>query len=140
MGSIERFDPTVISVYFLAVTVISMFCFDPIILLLSVVGGVGCYLLNVKKNGGRFHIYSLLIFSAVVIANPIFSHKGATVLFFVNDTPITAESLAYGFAMGVAVLSTLYWFRTYTYIMSSDKLLYVFGKLLFHFNDFFKGF
>ena len=65
----------------------------------------------------------------MAVINPLFSHNGATVLFVINDSPITLEATLYGVVSSAMILAVLYWFRSFTQIMTSDKLLYVFGKL-----------
>jgi energy-coupling factor transport system permease protein len=71
----------------------------------------------------------LLIFLIGALINPLVSSAGATRLFFINDSPVTLEAIAYGIAASAAVVGVIYWFRSYTRIMTSDKLLYTFGKL-----------
>jgi len=63
------------------------------------------------------------------VINPIISHKGVTVLFVVNDSPITLESFIYGCMTAGTVIAVLCLFRSFTRIMTSDKLLSVFSFL-----------
>ena len=63
------------------------------------------------------------------VINPLVSSAGKTQLFFINDSPFTLEATVYGLFASVAIVGVIYWFRSYSDIMTSDKLLYIFGKL-----------
>jgi len=109
---------------------IAMFCYNPIILVLSIVGGMFYFLIRNPESGFRAQIPYFLLFIASALINPLFAHNGATVLFVVNHNPITLEAFYYGLALGGMILSILYWFRSFQQVMTSDKLLYVFGSAL----------
>jgi energy-coupling factor transport system permease protein len=72
---------------------------------------------------------SLSLFALVALLNPIFSHKGSTVVLFLNDNPITLEACLYGLAASGMIVATLYWFRSFSRIMTGDRLLYLLGGL-----------
>ena len=48
-----------------------------------------------------------------------------TVLFVMNGLPVTKEALFYGFAAGGMIIGVLYWFRCFSRVMTSDKLMYL---------------
>jgi len=52
------------------------------------------------------------------------------VLFVMNHNPVTLEAFVYGAVLGCAILTVLYWFKSFQQIMTGDKLLYVFGSAL----------
>lgn len=128
MRSFEKLNPITLTVYIFSVAGVSTFCVHPVLLALSLIGSVSFCL---ARGGvkGRVHIGFLIIFSVSALINPIVSHRGATVLFFVNDLPITLESAVYGAVAAASLTSLLYWFYSYNSIMSSDKTLYLFSKL-----------
>ena len=129
MQNFENLNPITISVYFLTVTGISMFCMNPILLCFSLFGSILFFLFRNGRKHIKSHFGFLCLFLIMAIINPLFSHNGATVLFVINDSPITLEALLYGFVAAAMILAVLYWFRSFTQVMTSDKLLYVFGKL-----------
>lgn len=129
MTTLEKCNPFTVTVYFTAVTVITMFYREPCLLLLSLLGAV---LYDIVKNGGgrnRTRLSSLAISAVPLIVNPLVSHNGTTVLFVMNDSPITLEAFLYGAATSVLLLAMLFWFRLFTEGMTSDRLLYLFGGL-----------
>lgn len=122
-------NPIAIFIFFAAVTVITMFCVNPVIAALSLCGALSLWFVrNAAKDRGG-HLFSLALFAVISLANPIFSHNGLTVLFVVNNNPVTLEALYYGMSMGLTVVSVLYWMRSFVQIMTSDKLMYLFGKI-----------
>ena len=129
MRLFSEYHPVVCAVYFLAVAGIAMFCFHPIILVTSLVGAVLWFLVRNGKNEVRSHLWFALLFAVSAIINPLVSHNGVTVLFVINDSPITAESAVYGLVAATMILAVLYWFRSLTQIMTADKLLCLFARL-----------
>lgn len=83
--------------------------------------------------GGRRAIKTNLAFTLPVVlimavVNTLFTHNGATVLFYLNDNRITLEALLYGLAAAVLLSSVIIWFSCFNVVMTSDKLIYIFGK------------
>lgn len=71
-------------------------------------------------------IIPIMIIMAVI--NTFFTHNGATVLFFINDMRITLEALIYGIFGALTISAVIIWFICFSEVMSSDKLIYIFGK------------
>lgn len=129
MRAFADYNPIALFFYFAAAAGITMFCRDPVIALLSLAGSVLLFLLRAKKSEAKTHLFSIFLFAASALINPLVSHNGVTVLFVLNDNPVTLEALIYGAVTGTMLVSALYWFRTFSDIMTSDRLLYLFGAL-----------
>lgn len=69
------------------------------------------------------------VIPAVAAVNPIFSHNGETILFFVNSRPFTLEAFLYGVNMGFMLCAAVLFMSAYSKIMTADKHLYLFGKI-----------
>ncbi len=122
-------NPAVAAAYIFIVAGIAMFCSNPVISAISLVGAV---VLFVANNGGKSlstHLFSLTLFAVMSLVNPLVSHNGATVLFVMNNNPVTLEALVYGICAALTVVAVLYWFRSFSQLMTSDKLLYLFGMM-----------
>lgn len=125
MTFLSECSPVTAALYFIAVILPPMLSNNPIMSICAIIGAV---LFSHQKNGsGRASF--ILLFIILAIINPIFSHNGATVLFLVNDTPITLESIVYGVIAALGITAVLYWFSCASYVMTSDRLLYLFGLL-----------
>ena len=129
MRGFKELNPAVIAAYYLCVIGTAMFIMHPVIITLSLVGAVTLFVTIDKKRRAGLHISFFLLFLILALINPIWYHNGVTVLFVVNDSPITLEALLYGVFAAAMIISVLYRFRTFTMIMTADKLMYIFGKL-----------
>lgn len=121
-------NPIVLTVYFFAVSGIAMFCMHPAVTLISL---GGAWLLCLLHGGFalRGSLFTLGMFLLLALINPLISHSGATVLFVMNHNPVTLEALIYGIFASASMLAVLCWFRSFSRIMTRDKLLYVCGRL-----------
>ena len=80
----------------------------------------------IKQN--LLYIIPILLLTALI--NPLFSHEGMTVLAYLpNGNPLTKESVFYGISAAVMLVSVICWFSSFNEIMTSDKIIYLFGKL-----------
>ena len=129
MRSFEDLNPIAVSVYFLLITVISMFTMNMFLILISFFGALAYHFVKNGFGKAKSHLFPLLLFIVTALINPFISHNGATVLFVLNNNPITLESALYGLATAFMLTGVLYWFRLFSEIMTSDKLIYVFGSL-----------
>ena len=106
-----------------------MFTMEPVTLALSMLGALVSLGVTGQLRQWKTHLYTLLLFAGMALVNPLVSHKGVTVLFVLNHNPVTLEALVYGVATGGMIVAVMYWFRSFTAVMTSDKLLYIFGSL-----------
>lgn len=122
--------PAVSAVYFASVLMITMFSANPFLLAVAAAGGIAFYLKTGKSSSflKELGIYGLL-FIVVAVSNPLFSHNGNTVLFFLNNNPVTLESFFYGINIAVMLVAVIFWFKCFNEVMTSEKLLFLFGKL-----------
>lgn len=129
MRVLAESNPVVTTVYFVAVAGIAMFSANPVISAISLLGAVVLFVMNNGRKNLSTHFFSLLLFAVMALVNPLVSHNGATVLFVMNNNPVTLEALVYGICAALTVIAVLYWFRSFSQIMTEDKLLYLFGTL-----------
>lgn len=127
MKAFADYNPIAVFFCIMGVASVGMFCMDPLLLLLSLVGAGALFFARNGKAGIRESLWYPLLIVIMAVVNPLFNHNGVTVLFVLNDNPITLEAVYYGLAMGAMVVGTLWWFRSFSQIMTSDKLLYLFG-------------
>lgn len=130
MNVLSDVNPIAAFIWLMMTAGIAMFCLNPIILALALVGALLYYFMRNPDASLKKQLPYLALFFASALFNPLFSHNGATVLFVLNHNPITLEALFYGMALGIMIMAILYWFMCFQQIMTSDKLLYVFGSAL----------
>ena len=118
--------------YFAVVIGFSMFFMNPV----CITASLFCALLNaVIINGKRalgvtvkFIIPMILL---VMIINPVFNHRGATIITYLPwQNPLTLEAILYGAASAVMFSSVILWFSVFNTVMTSDKIICLFGKII----------
>ncbi len=122
-------NPVAVAAYFLCAAGVCMFTLEPVVLALSLMGAVCTLGVTGEGRKWRIHLYTLLLFAGMAVINPLISHKGVTVLFVLNRNPVTLEAFVYGLLSGGMIAIVMTWFRSFTAVMSSDRLLYIFGSL-----------
>lgn len=130
MYTLSDVNPIAAFIWLVMTAGIAMFSFNPLLLCLSVAGGMLYFFIRNRDAELKAQLPYLALFAASALLNPLFSHNGATVLFVLNHNPVTLESFYYGLMLGGMILAVLYWFKSFQQIMTSDKLLYVFGSAL----------
>ncbi|MBQ9551646.1 MAG: energy-coupling factor transporter transmembrane protein EcfT [Clostridia bacterium] len=127
MKQFSRLHPVVLFFYFCAALGVTMFCLNPAVQIISLGGAL---LLNLIVDGKpkKRRFLPLLMIPLGGLLNPVFSHHGQTILFFLNNNPVTLQAIYYGLNMGGTACAVLFWLSCFTQIMSSDKLLCVFGR------------
>ena len=129
MRRFQDHNPAAVALYYLAAAGVAMFTMEPVILALSLIGALVSLAVTGEFTRWKMHLYTLMLFAGMALINPLISHNGVTVLLVINYNPITLEALAYGVAAGGMIIAVMYWFRSFTAVMTSDKLLYIFGSL-----------
>lgn len=112
--------------------VFSMFFMHPVSLTVSLMAAL-CYALYLDGakalRFGLTYILPMMLLAALI--NPAFNHQGITVLCYLpSDNPLTLESIAYGVAAAMMLSGIVLWFRCYTAVMTSDKFIYLFGRVV----------
>ena len=131
MKAFSDYHPFVLMTYFLSVTIISMFSVHPIFIGVSLFGAFCLFsLLTSGKDVLSNIAFYIPMFILISVTNPLFSHNGETPLFFLNDNPITLEAILYGMAISVMLIAVMFWFKSYSEVMTSDKFIYLFGKII----------
>ncbi len=130
--SFSHYHPVVNFTYFALVLICAMFFMHPVCLAVSLMCS---FAYSVQLNGKRalkFNLaYMLPLLLVSALLNPAFNHEGITVLTYLPDgNPLTLESVAYGIAAACMIVSVISWFSCYNAVMTSDKFLYLFGRVI----------
>lgn len=128
----KTYHPIVNFIYFVFVIGFSCVFMHPVCLLISCVSAFSYSLLIGGKKALRKNlIYMLPTVTVMAVMNPAFNHEGVTILAYLpSGNPLTLESVVYGLAAGVMIVSVICWFSCYNEVMTSDKFIYLFGKII----------
>ena len=124
--------PIINFLYFALVLLVTMFCLHPAVLGLSLAGSV---VYAVYLNGRRAVRFSLAFLLPMIlltmVVNPAFNHQGITILTYLpTGNPLTLESILYGVSAAAMLAAVISWFSCYTAVMTSDKFVYLFGRVI----------
>ena len=130
MRYFENLHPICILLYFVAVIGLTLACFHPVMLVVSLAGAFS-FLMRLKggKGAGMQLRFVVSMFLLVAVANPLINHHGVTLLGMFLNQWITLEAIAYGITAGLSLAALILWFGCYSEVMTSEKFLYLFGKI-----------
>ncbi len=132
MNEFRAYHPIVNLIYFVFVIGFSCFFMHPICLGISLLCGFSySVMLKGKKAIKTNLIYMLPMMILTALINPLFNHEGVTVIaYFSSGNPLTKESVIYGLCAAIMIVSVICHFSCYNEIMTSDKFIYLFGKII----------
>ena len=130
--SFSGFHPVVNFLYFGLVLAFTMVLMHPVSLLISLVSALSYAVYLNGKKAVRFSLmYLMPMMLMAAIVNPAFQHEGVTILTYLpSGNPLTLESIAYGVAAAILLAAVITWFSCYTAVMTSDKFVYLFGRII----------
>lgn len=128
----SSFHPIINFLYFTLVIGFTMFLMHPIALAISLIASLTYSIYLDGKRAVLFALkYALPVMCMAAIINPAFNHEGLTILtYFPNGNPLTLESILYGISAATMLAAVLLWFRCYNAVMTSDKFVYLFGRMI----------
>ncbi len=132
MNEFSKYHPIVNLAYFLAVIGFGVVFMHPVTLAISLLSGfIYSVMLNGKKAVKFNVLYMLPLVIITALINPVFNHEGMTIIFYLpSGNPLTLESIVYGVAAAVMLMCVICHFSCFNKIMTSDKLVYLFGKIV----------
>ena len=126
------YHPFINVIYFVLVIGFSLALTHPLAQGIALV----CAIAYCVRCSGKKSVLFLLKFCLPMVlltafVNPAFNHEGTTILlYFSNGNPLTLESILYGFSAGAMLVTLLLWFSAFERVMTSDKFIYLFGKVI----------
>lgn len=127
-----EYHPFVNFIYFSLVIGFSLAMVHPLSQIISLICAIAyCVSISGKKSVLFLLKYCLPMVLLTAFINPAFNHEGTTILlYFSNGNPLTLESILYGFSAGALLITILLWFVSFNRVMTSDKFIYLFGKII----------
>lgn len=128
----SSYHPVINFTYFALVLLCTMFFMHPVSLLISLTCALTYAISLNGRHAVRFSLRFLLpMILMVLFVNPAFNHEGMTILVYLpSGNPLTLESILYGAASAVMLASVITWFSCYNAVMTSDKFVYLFGRVI----------
>lgn len=132
MSEFKTYHPIVNFIYFVLVIGLSCIFLHPACLAISLVSGFTySVILGGRKAIKTNLMYMLPPLFMMALINPAFNHEGVTILAYLpSGNPLTLESIIYGLCAAAMIVSVICHFSCYNKVMTSDKFIYLFGKII----------
>ncbi|MBR4721416.1 MAG: energy-coupling factor transporter transmembrane protein EcfT [Clostridia bacterium] len=126
-----NYHPAVLFLYFLAVILITCINLNPVTVFLAFVIAFAYNAILKGRDTLLKNIFIMpIMFLGMALINPAFNHRGVTILaYFPSGNPLTAESICFGLIASGMVLSVILFFSCFNEVMTSDKIIYLFGRV-----------
>ena len=126
----DSYHPTINLIYFASVIACTICFKQPVFLCISYVCS---FVYSVKLGGIKALIFNLVLIPLIggyALWFSYYNHFGITPLRqnFIGNS-ITLEALVYGGVQGVVIASVLMWFSCIHKVFSTDKVIYLFGRI-----------
>ena len=118
--------------YFTCVLAFSMYFTHPVTQAVSLICAIA-YSVYLKGRKALSFSSRIMLPMIIIVAliNPLFNHQGATILtYFRGGNPLTLESIVYGISSGATLITVICWFSCFNVIITSDKIIYLFGRII----------
>lgn len=126
---ISKYHPVISFAFFVVVIGGTMMFNHPVFIAISLLCSLIFSFILDKKRCINLIFFSLGMISFIAIINAIFVNRGTNKIFYIGLRMITYESLFYGIISGMMLSAVMIWFYCYNEVFSSDKFLYIFGKI-----------
>lgn len=126
----STFHPAINFLFFIGAIALGMILLHPAFLAVSVLGSAAFYAVIRRRESLPFLGRMTALFLLLSMLNPLLNTNGERVLFTYFNRAYTLEALIYGMALAAMMISVLQWFACYNAVMTSDKFLYLFGRLI----------
>lgn len=126
----DSYHPAINFIFFTAVITMAIYFNQPIFLIISYL----CpFIYSVKLNGVRAVIFNVMVIPCIILYTLIYSgynHFGVTELGinFIGNK-ITLEAVITGVAIGISLASVIMWLSCVHKLVTSDKVIYLFGRV-----------
>lgn len=130
MDNFVRCHAMVNAFYFLIIILITFYFFNPIISCITIVStAVYTVLQKGIKELWRLAKVCIPLCLAAVILNPLFNHRGVTVIGGLAGRPITLESVIFGMATAIFLVAMLILFAVFSRVMTAKKWTVLLGRI-----------
>lgn len=130
-GTFTTYHPVINFGFFCGVIGIGIFLIHPVFLAVGMAASLIYALMLGGKGTLKFFLCFLMpMILLIVIVNSLLNHRGETILFYLGGNNVTMETVIYGLCMALMLSSILMWFSCYNKVMTSDKFVYLFGRVM----------
>jgi energy-coupling factor transport system permease protein len=122
--------PAVIFVYYMGLFTFVFLFTHPLYMLTVMICSLSLalYYNGYLASRGTFKA-ALLIGTFMLVLNPLTSHRGAHMLFYLGGNPVTLEGIAYGAYNFILIITLLATFLSFNRLIDSERFLFLFSRV-----------
>lgn len=127
----STYNPLITFLFFIGAIVYGVIYLHPVFLLCGLLLSAAYYITIRRREAWRLLVGVIPLFVLLSLLNPLFNTGGTRILFtWWGGRPYTLEALFYGTAIAAMVVLVFFWFGCYNAVMTSDKFIYLFGRMI----------
>lgn len=125
----KRLHPVPCFLYFAGILVLAMTIYQPVFLASAVLLLFAVhYSIDRGRALKRYLGMFLFLILFMIVLNPLISHRGATILFYLFDNPVTMESVVYGVTNALSLFLVMSAFVLLNLLLDNDRLMFLFSR------------
>ena len=126
----SKYHPVTNLIYFTLCFVSVFYISNPfVIFILLIVSSIYNITLDKGKNLRSNLFFYIFIGIIIFLFNPLFSHRGEVILFYLFDNPITLESVVFGLKSALSLVTLLVMFSAFNLVIHPEKFIYLFSRI-----------
>ena len=130
-STFSTYHPAVNFIFFCAVIGFAIFIMHPVFLAVALAASFVYAAVLMGKGMVKFFLLGMIpVIAVVTVVNMLTNPRGDTVLFYTKYSQITMEATVYGLMTGILLASVMMWFICFGKVMTGDKLMYIFGRMI----------
>ncbi|CAM3955149.1 energy-coupling factor transporter transmembrane component T [Mesobacillus zeae] len=131
MRRFTDFHPIVTFLYYAGAVALFAALLHPVFLVAGLIIVLAIHFFYDRCRGlQRWFFLMLTTGLFIFILNPVFNERGRHVLFMLGDHRVTLEAAVYGGMSALSIIGVIAVFVSYNEVMTPNKLLFLFAKLL----------
>lgn len=129
MRGFATFNPAIDFAFFAGAIILCVLVNDLLFQVIGLVCGASYYFCLRGREAVKVVIACLPVCLLIALVNPLFNMQGETVLFtWLGNRPYTLQALLFGISTSAMFLTVLLWFLCFNEVVTSDKIMYLFGR------------
>lgn len=127
----SSYHPVVNLLFFCAVIGFGIFIIHPVFLCAALAASLAYGVSLMGKSMVKFFFLGMIpVMLVVTIVNMLTNPRGNTVIYYTKYSQITMEAMVFGILTGVLLAAVMMWFACFSKVMTGDKLMFLFGRVM----------
>ena len=130
----NRIHPVMVFIYYFSSIILLVMVNSPFYSIELMIFAMISYKRNNNKSLLRFIIAAIPVLLLCMLINPLFNHRGVSLLFYLGDMRITLEAVFFGMHMAIMLLTAYLLFANFGTYANSKRIMQVFAKAFPNFS------